>query len=104
MLDQWVAQKIPTENRPPPDIPEKRSPGAAGAATGEKEKGIYSQKNNSPNLPENARERLAERELLEATRAVAIAKFKEYRLQASGSGRNLESRHMRNRYAGNCRT
>jgi hypothetical protein len=82
MLDQWVAQKIPTENRPPPDIPEKRSPGAAGAATGEKEKGIYSQKNNSPNFPENARERLAERELLEATRAVAIAKFKEYRLQA----------------------
>jgi hypothetical protein len=65
----------------PPPIP-KESPGAVVAATGAKNRADEQRKLiNQKSLP-NARERLAESELLEAWRAVANAKLKEYRHQA----------------------
>ena len=73
---------------PPPDIP-KRNPGAVVAATGAKgEASRLTQKNNSSNFQTEASGQflharlIAERELLEAWRAVANAKLKEYRHQA----------------------
>lgn len=88
MLDQCVTEKIPTANRPPPDIPEIGSPGAAGTATGAKVSSKCSPENNNSKIGESKgfRDRAraitpGERELLDAWRSVANAKLNEFRRQ-----------------------